>query len=226
MDEGWARFVFDRFGMPFISVRNEMIRAGELNEFLDVLVIPSISGRQLDRGRGSGSVPEEYAGGLAPEGAAAVEAFVKAGGRLVTLGSSSAWAIGLFDLPLSDVTRGEDSGEFSCPGSVLRVVPEESDFTIGLPDSQAIFFSGSAAWRETKEAKDDARELDVLMRYAPTRVLYSGWIRDAKVIEGQAAWVRAGHGKGSAHLFGFRPQYRGWSQAAFKLLFRSIFFGE
>lgn len=226
MDEGWTRFVFDRFGLPFVSVRNEMIRAGELNEFLDVLVIPSISARQLDRGRSDGSVPDEYAGGLAPEGATAIEDFVKAGGRLVTLGSSSAWAIELFDLPLKDVTRGPEAGEFSCPGSVLRVVPEKNVFTAGLPDSQAIFFSRSSAWAIEEKREEDKRELEVLMRYAPTRVLYSGWIRSAETIAGQGAWLRASHGAGSVHLFGFSPQYRGWSQVGFKLLFRSLLLGE
>ena len=34
MDEGWARYVFDSFGVPFVSVRNEMIRAGNLDELL------------------------------------------------------------------------------------------------------------------------------------------------------------------------------------------------
>jgi len=34
--------------------------------------------------------------------------------------------------------------------------------------------------------------------------------------------VRVEHGKGAVHLFGFRPQYRGWSQAAFQLLFRAL----
>jgi len=33
---------------------------------------------------------------------------------------------------------------------------------------------------------------------------------------------RVRHGDGGVHLFGFRSQYRGWSQAAFRLLFRAI----
>jgi hypothetical protein len=36
--------------------------------------------------------------------------------------------------------------------------------------------------------------------------------------------VRATHGQGAVHLFGFRPQYRGWSQASFQLLFRALLF--
>lgn len=222
MDEGWMRWVLDEFEVPYVRVRNEMLRAGHLHDFLDVLVVPSISGRALDEGRDPGSVHPEYARGLDPEGAVAVEEFVRDGGSLVTMGSSAAWAIELLDLPLEDVTRADDAEEFSCPGSVLRALPEANDLTAGLPASVALFFSRSAAWEIDEEA-DDERELDVLLRYAPTRVLYSGWIREPEVIADQAAWLRAQHGEGQVHLFAFRPQYRGWSQDAFELLFRALF---
>jgi hypothetical protein len=227
MDEGWARFVFDSFGLPYVSVRNEMIRAGELASFLDVLVVASISGGYLEEGRDEGSVPPEYARGLAPEGAAAIEAFVRAGGRLVTIDRSARWAVELFDLPLVDVTRGEEASEFSCPGSVLRSVPEEHALTAGLPGSVSVFFSRSAAWELAEDAEEEDRErLETLLSYAPTHVLSSGWIRAPDTIAGKAAWMRAAHGKGSVDLFAFRPQYRGWSQGTFQLLFRALLFAR
>ena len=36
--------------------------------------------------------------------------------------------------------------------------------------------------------------LEVPLRYAPTRLLLSGWIRSPEVVEGHAAWVVARHG--------------------------------
>ena len=225
MDEGWMRFALDSFGVPFVTVRNETLRAGQLAEVFDVLLIASIWGGQLDRGRSPGSVPPEYTRGLAPEGAAAIEEFVREGGKVVAVGSSAQWAIELFDLPLEDVTRGD--GDFSCPGSVLRTIPADHVLTTGLPSSLPIFFSRSAAWT-IGDAKEDGtngeRTIETLLRYAPTRVLLSGWIRSPEVIADHAAWVAASHGKGRVHLFGFRPQYRGWSQGSFQLLFRAILF--
>jgi hypothetical protein len=227
MNEGWLRWVFDEFGIPYVRVRNEMIRAGELGDFLDVLVLPSISAPYLDAGRLPGTVPAEFAGGLDPEGAVAVEEFVRGGGRLIAIERSARWAAELVDLPLVDVT--EASSEFSCPGSVLRTTPADSPFVAGIGESLPVFFSSSAAWRVRDE--DDERpphraasevEIETLLRYSPTRVLYSGWIREPETIAGRSAWVRARHGDGEVHLFGFRPQYRGWSQAAFQLLFRAI----
>jgi hypothetical protein len=233
MNEGWMRWVLDTRGLPYRRVTNEMIRAGELNRFLDVLIVPSINGAFIDDGRSPGTVPERYTRGLDPEGAVAIEEFVRLGGNLVTMGSSATWAQELFQLPLRDVTTEADpeaeepAPEFACPGSVLRAIPEQHALTAGLPASLAVFFSRSAAW-EIVEGDDDAQEedgaepqLEVLLRYAPTRLLLSGWIKGPEVIGDQAAWVRARHGEGRIHLFGFRPQYRGWSQQAFQLLFRA-----
>ena len=233
MDEGWMRYVLDTYAIPYTTVRNEMLRAGDLSDFLDVLVIPSVSPSQLDAGRTPGSLPDQYVGGLAPEGAVATEEFVRAGGTLITLGSSSGWAIELLELPLVDVTEGSAAKDFSCPGSVLRGVPDrDHPLTAGLPDSVALFFSRSAAWRtmtdeERKKAGyGEGHEIETLLCYASTRLLLSGWISQPEVLEGKIAWVRARHGKGQVHLFAFRPHYRAWTQATFPLLFRAMFLIE
>jgi hypothetical protein len=214
MDEGWLRWVLDRFELPYVRVRNEMLRAGRLSEMVDVLVLPDVSGSTLDRGRPYGSVSEEYSGGLDPEGAIAIEEFVREGGRLIAMEGSARWAVELFDLPLEDVARG---GEFSCPGSVVRTLPEDHAVTAGLPSSVPVFFSRAAAW----EVEDEKEGLTTLLRYAPTRVLMSGWIRSPETIEGKAAWVRADHGEGQVHLFGFSPHFRAWCQGTFGLIFRA-----
>lgn len=228
MNEGWLRWVMDTYGIPYVEVRNEMVRAGKLEDFLDVLILPSVGGWQLDQGRSPGSVASEYTLGLDPEGAVAIEEFVRGGGNLIAMQSSATWAIDLFDLPLEDVTNGPKSGDFSCPGSVLRAVPTPAEggaLAAGLPASIPMFFSRAAAWEIDKD-DDKADQLDVLLRYAPTRVLLSGWIQDSEVIANKAAWIRAAHGEGRVHLFGFRPQYRSWSTACFPLLFRAILLGD
>ena len=57
-NEGWMRYTLDTFQIPYVRVRNEMLRAGNLGSFLDVLIIPSIGPSQLDEGRAPGSIPE------------------------------------------------------------------------------------------------------------------------------------------------------------------------
>lgn len=222
MDEGWMRWVFDTWKLPFVTVRNEQLRAGELAKWLDVLVLPDVNAATLDQGRALGSVPTELARGLEPEGAIAVEEFVRGGGRLVTVGGASQWAIELFELPLANAAKDkpkEGDSAFSCPGSVLRAIPEPHALTAGLPESVAVFFSDSAAWRVEPDVRS---RCTTLLRFAPTRLLLSGWIRGGAQIEDRAAWVYARHGAGSIQLFSFSPHYRGWSQQAFGLLFRAL----
>lgn len=230
IDEGWMRYVFDTFGVKYTTVRNEMLRAGSLSAFLDVLVLPGVGAEDLDKGRASGSVPDEFAGGLDPEGAVAVEEFVRQGGTLIAVGGSTKWAIELMKLPIVDAASGADAKDFSCPGSVVRTIPQgTSPFTVDLDESVSVFFSRGQAFREMtdKERADtnsDKCKVDVLLRYAPTRLLVSGWVQKPEVIADRGAWVRTTHGQGAVHLFGFRPQYRGWSQSAFQLVFRALLF--
>ena len=226
-NEGWLRWVLDTRGLPYTRVSNAMLRAGDLGALLDVLILPSVTPGVLDAGRAPGTVPDRYTRGLDPEGAVAIEAFVREGGTLIALDQAATWTRDLLELPLRDATEPDEDAEepqpaFACPGSVLRAVPEPHPLTAGLPTNLAVYFSRSLAWE--LDLADDADEADapeVLLRYAPTRLLLSGWIQGPEVIGGQAAWVRARHGAGRVHLFGFRPQYRGWSQQAFQLLFRA-----
>ena len=79
-------------------------------------------------------------------------------------------------------------------------------------------------WLENFVDGNDDRKIQSLLRYAPTRLLLSGWIKSPEVIHGKDAWLRAEHGQGQVHLFGFRPQYRAWTQATFPLIFRAALF--
>ncbi len=228
MDEGWMRWVFDEFGVPYTTVRNEALRAGDLGRDFDVILLPGTSADQLLNGRAEGSVFPDYAEGLGTAGASAIEAFVRGGGTLVAVGNSARFAVDQLLLPVTDATTDPESKGFSCPGSVLRAVPETGErFTAGLPDSLAIFGSRPEAWRPMKDKERETigaspAQIDVLLRYAPSQTLLSGWIKNPAAIANQPAWLRIRHGAGQVHLFGFRPQYRSWSQQAFQLLFRAL----
>ncbi len=231
MDEGWLRWTLDHFKIPFVTVRNETLRAGELRELVDVLVIPDVTRRSLDDGREPGSAPNELTGGLAPEGAIAIETFVREGGKLVAWADSCSWVVDQFGLPVVEVT-GESSGKgFLCPGSVLRGVVESRWITAGLPHDVAVFFDNSKAWREMTKAEMDkaqaaGKPVRTLLWYAPNRLLLSGKVDQPEVIEGRSAWISARHGEGTIHLFGFSPHFRGWTQQTMHLLFRALMLSE
>ena len=73
------RWKLDTWRIPYRTVRNEDLRAGSLDEIVDVLLLPGNSSSQLDGGRAEGSIMPRYAGGLDPEGAIAVEESAAAG---------------------------------------------------------------------------------------------------------------------------------------------------
>lgn len=230
MDEGWLRWVLDHYQVPFKRIRNEQIRAGALSEIIDVLVMPDVSPRTIEKGRRQGSVFPELAGGLAPEGTIAIEEFVHAGGRLVCTGNSSTFAIRLFDLPLESAQSKDPEIRFECPGSILRTIPRKSSpmllrWTGGLPESTSIFFSRSLAWRLTKpdpEAKTSRVPIESLLTFPSQSLLLSGWVKNPQLLAGATAWATTTVGKGRVHLFGFRPHYRSWSHGNFGILLRSI----
>ncbi len=228
MDEGWLRWTLDHFRIPFTTVRNETLRSGNLRELYDVLVIPDVASRSLEQGRETGSAPNELVGGLALEGALAVETFVREGGRLVAWGDACSWVVDQFRLPLVEVTDEAAARGFLCPGSVVRGVVEPHSHTAGLPHDVALFFDSSKGWREMSRAELEkverpTRQVRTLLRYAPNRLLLSGKIDKPEVVEGKSAWVVAGHGQGSIHLIGFSPHFRGWTQQTMHLLFRALF---
>ncbi len=220
MDEGWTRWVFDSWGVPYESLTDSTIRAGELAAHYDAIVLPSQDPRAILRGLSARRYPARYTGGLGDAGVQALRDFVDAGGTLIALNEASDFAIGALDLPLTDVTATLAPQDFYAPGSILRLqLDTTAALAAGMP-SQTI------AWFESGPAFDvrDPTRVRVAGRFPtePGDVLLSGWLLGAEHLAGKAARVEVRRGKGRAILFGFRPQYRGQSLATFPLLFNAL----
>ena len=68
MDEGWTRYVFDTFNVPYSSLKDPDVKAGNLDSKYDVIVLPSQRGREIIDGNAAGSLPAEYVGGIGEMG--------------------------------------------------------------------------------------------------------------------------------------------------------------
>jgi glutamine amidotransferase-like uncharacterized protein len=83
-------------------------------------------------------------------------------------------------------------------------------------------------WFEDSPAFDvvDPNKVTVVARYAEgSAQLLSGWLLGAQRLSGKAALVDVTKGKGHVVLFGFRPQYRGQSEATYPLIWGAILRG-
>ncbi len=219
LDEGWTRWVFDTWKVPYVSVVDSVVRAGKLADAFDVIVLPDQSPHELLDGLPR-QYPPPYAGGLGPDGVQALRQFVTAGGTLVALNDASRFAVQQLLLPVRNVLEGVADDEFYAPGSIFRLELDAGDpIARGMP-------AQSIAWYESGPAFEilDTTAARVVARYPsdPTKVLLSGWVQHPERVAGRAALVVTKLGAGRVVLFGFRPQYRGQSIATYPLLFNSL----
>jgi hypothetical protein len=161
-------------------------------------------------------MPEEYRGGLGQKGAAALQEFAAAGGTIIFLNRSSAYALERLGIRAKPVLQDVRNTEFYVPGSLLNVrLDTAHPLTRGLPAEIAIWSEHSPAW-ETEET--------TVARYPDSKVLASGWLLGERLLFHRSALVDAKMGSGHVILFGMRPQYRAQSYQAFKLLFNALLY--
>ena len=219
MDEGWTRWVFDRFEVPYTTVHNADLSAGDLADFT-ALLLASIPADDLREGREAGSVPDELAGGLGEEAATHLDAFVRSGGTLIALNRSTEWVIEELGLPVRNVVQDLEREAYYAPGSLVRLELEASSpLTRRMRSEVAAWLEEGAAF----EVAQDAR-VKVAARYGDDdgSLLLSGWLEGGEHIAGLPALVEIPFGDGRVILFGFSPQYRGQSLGTLPLLFEAL----
>ena len=217
MDEGWTRWVFDQYRIPFTTITDRDVRAGELHARFDAILLPDQPARELSRGA-TGSYPDSLKGGLGDAGARALAAFVDAGGTLIALNQASDYAINTLELPVRNVLAGVADRDFYAPGSILAATLRPgSALSAGVPSPAAVWFEEGPAFAIT-----DSSRAAAIATYASGNPLLSGWLLGGEKLAGVAALVDVRRGGGHVVLFGFRPQYRGQSMATFPLLWNAL----
>jgi Zinc carboxypeptidase len=218
IDEGWTRWLLEDFGFAYENVLNPDIDAGNLHQRFDVIVFPDQPASQIASGFASGTMPQEYTGGLSKKAAANLNIFAEQGGTLVFLNHAANYAVEQLHLDVKNVVAGVPDRSFYSPGSLLNVTLDTHDpIAYGLPENVSIWSEESPAWDVPATSK--AR---VIARYPDDHVLASGWLLGESYLKGRAALVEVPFEQGRVVLFGMRPQYRAQSYQAFKLFFNSL----
>jgi hypothetical protein len=219
MPEGWTRWLMEGYGFDYVNLTNDDVRSGDLSAY-DIIIIPSQSANGIRDGHREGRVPPDFAGGLGPEGTAALQRYVEAGGWVLAFDDAVDFAIDGFGLPVKNVVRGVDDQDFFIPGSLLRVDVDTADpMGWGLTPEATAMFAGS----QTLEVAPGAAGVKTFSSYASQDWLLSGWdLGGAEYLAGKAAGVRVPLGQGQVVLLAFTPHFRGQSRNTYKLLFNPI----
>jgi hypothetical protein len=222
MDEGWTRWLFDQFEVPYSTLTNQDFKAGELARRFDVIVLASDPPALLLDGYAQGTVPARYVGGIGRDGVGALDAFVRGGGTLVTLNQSSNFAIQQLGLPVRNVVAGANRRDFFGNGSILEVITDPSHPVMaGMPERAKVFFDNSPVFTTTEGFQGVA-----LAKYASQgSPLRSGYLLGERFLHNHAAALDVKHGRGHVILLGFRPQWRGQPFGTFRILFNALLYG-
>ncbi len=249
IDEGWTRLVLEQFNFPYTSIFDPEIKAGNLIDKYDVLVIPNdatatitgdaaaggggrggrgggggggaagAAGGEGGRGRG-GNTPPEYRTGIGAEGVTAIREFVQKGGTLVTLNAATAFAVDRLGIGVRNVLDGKSTKEFWCPGSTLKVTFDNTNpLAYGMPSHGLALYMSSPAFEITAQ---NSENYSTIARYDDRDLLASGWLVGEENLTRRAAVVSAKLGEGRVVLIGFPAQHRAQMHGTYKLLFNAL----
>ena len=215
-DEGWTRWLLEQYGLKYTTLHDSDIRAGNLYNQFDVVVLPSQSAKAIVSGAKEGTMPPEYCGGIGQIGVANLREFVDLGGSLIAMDKASELAVKHFWIPVRNVLDDSSANGFSSPGALVRIlVDTKHPIGYGMQREAAALCYNSPVF--------DVYDGTVVARYPLSHPLLCGWMSEAKLLSMKTAVAELNLGRGRVILLGLRSQFRAQTKSTYKLLFNAIF---
>lgn len=244
MPSGWTRWLFEQFEFPFEVVYAQELDAGNLRAKFDVLVFVggAIPARDGGGGFGGGagpspeSVPAEYRPWLGRVTVAntvpRLEEFLRQGGTVITVGSSTVLADHL-GLPIGNhLTERTPEGEvrplsndkFFVPTSIVSAAVDTTAMVAaGIGPRVNLTFNNNPVFRLGPDAL--AAGVRPVAWFDSPESLRSGWAWGQTYLEGGVAVAEARVGTGMLYLFGPEVTFRAQPHGTFRFLFNGILTG-
>lgn len=232
---GWVSWLMEQYHYSYKMLYSQEIDKGDLKKKYDLLIF--VTGAIPDTGKpkkenawyGKPPKPEELTDEFKPwlgriskdTSIPRLKAFLEAGGKIVTIGTSTNLAYHL-KLPvqnaLTENNKPLPGTRYYIPGSLLTA---DLDTTAaenwGMKAKNDVYFDKSPVFKLTGTG------VRKLMWFSTGTPLHSGWAWGQQYLkDGVAAFV-APVGAGTLYAFGPEITFRGQSHSTFKLLFNQLY---
>ncbi|MCX8057121.1 MAG: M14 family zinc carboxypeptidase [Ignavibacteria bacterium] len=229
MDEGWTRLLLENFEFDFVSMENKDFKMKRLKDKFDVIIIPDMSSDLIKEGKFTGErarfnrpKPPEYDSGIGKIGVENLKTFIeKDGGTLIALGEACNFAIEDLGLRVTNVLKNLKNDEFFCPGSLIRILVDNTNpIGYGFEEEAIAFLNNNLAFQTTIPFGQYDRS--IIARFPTKDLLKSGFLFGEDNLYNRAAIVNVKQKKGNVILFGVKVQNRHQTFGTFKFLFNAI----
>lgn len=222
VDEGWTRWILERYEFPYTILHNGDIQAGKLRERFDAIILPDQRAREIIEGNNYATTVPEFKGGIEDRGIAALKDFVDRGGTLVALGEASNLLVDQWPLPVKELKRTLTREQHYAPGTIVNL-QVDTTHPVGLGSAAETygFYINSPFFQLTEGFS--SQKVSVVARYPNSGAKASGWLRGEDLMLGGAAVVAIETNPGKIVLFGIRPQHRAQTHATLPLLFNALY---
>jgi hypothetical protein len=222
MDEGWTRWILDRYEFEYTKLHNEDVKAGNLRQRFDVILLPDQRTNSILEGSNDRTQVAEYKGGIGDAGWEALQRFVADGGTLVALGEATNLLVSKLPLGVKDLKRSLTREQHFAPGTIVSVqVDTTNPIGWGAAADTYGFYNNSPFFQLVEGFS--SQKVTVVARYPNADARASGWLRGEEFMNGRAAVVTVETNPGKIVLFGLRPQFRASTHATLPLLFNALY---
>ena len=221
MDEGWTRWLLEQNEFLFETIHPEDLRQGDPSEKFDVIIFPDMGKQQIIAGLTGETTPPEYRGGIEKSGIEALRTFITGGGTVITIGRSGTLLMDEFAAPFRDGLQGVTREDFLCPGSIVRVLVDNTHpLAYGMPNQANAAFSNSLVLEPVPSFS--TMDSSIVVRYPTGNILQSGWLHGESYLHNKVGLAEVKLGKGRMVLIPIKVQHRAQPYGTFKLLFNAI----
>jgi len=252
-DTGWFRYAIEEYGIDYTLINDDVLRTGQLNSTFDMIIIPDLGSfmnpRLLLHGiddkwsplpytkteefpsHGAVDQTDDMTQGMGFEGLMNLDAFVKNGGLLVTLGGGSILPVDLGLAPQVTRINPATLGVVN-PGSFLKtkVLQKDSPIVYGYEEVTHVYTGVSPVFDVSFKDR-----ICIVMQYGSTEAkdfpeesepekdfCLSGLVKNEKPLIHKPAIISIPREKGQIVIFNWNPVHRFLNHHDFNFVFNTI----